>query len=832
MTKDAALHPPRRILIINPDLPIFPGRAMHEYLNTVGLRSLGYRVGLVSALHAQYQAEALESLTKHGVELFLWRSPHLHQTVAVGNRGEKPLWRRRLAHIWLRTWDALRDWRRPKDTKFADYIFRNLAEPLQEALNAGPWDVVIVIQSTFARWIDYLPRQLFSGSVLVFHDVRTRVYEQRSELGTWWQRLADAWESRRYRRFESEYGRRFDLAITVSEVDEAYARDRLGLKNLVTVPIPIDPEYFHPLPEHPEVPGRIVFTGTMNHPPNVDAAVYFAREVFPAVRRVFPQAEFWIVGRDPAPEVQALADLPGVVVTGFVPDIRTYIASADVVVVPLRYGAGMRNKILEAWGMAKCIISTSLGAEGLHYRDGEHLLIADSAEEMVAQISRVFRHPELKARIKAQGRQLVFRDHHPTIIANQYAKAIRQAYQRGRARRARPRRFVFDLHWMYPGVAGGIENLTRSFLAELMALDRESRYVLFGPRVLRYTLDLRYSPNFSFYPLEITHSEKILAWLKQAAARIGAPIWRTDAVRHLFRLRDLEGVVSYSPSGYVHPLLRPLRNVVLVPDIQHEYHPEFFTPEQLAIRRRVYKEAVDKAAHVCAISEFTRQSLIERYGVPPEKVTTTYLAADPLYQRPLDPQVARRVVEKYHLPPGEYLYYPANTWHHKNHITLFRALTLLRDRYHFRPLLVLTGAPKEAHEKLMRFIQEEQLEGQVRFLGYLPVEDLPALYAQALMLVYPSLFEGFGMPVLEAMWSGAPVVASRVSSIPEVAGEAAILLPPEEPGAWAEAIYQVATDSTLRQELIARGRIQARRFSWQRFTVQTLRILNRVYDEE
>ena len=100
------------------------------------------------------------------------------------------------------------------------------------------------------------------------------------------------------------------------------------------------------------------------------------------------------------------------------------------------------------------------------------------------------------------------------------------------------------------------------------------------------------------------------------------------------------------------------------------------------------------------------------------------------------------------------------------------------------------------------------------------------------MLVYPSLFEGFGMPVLEAMWSGAPVVASRVSSIPEVAGEAAILLPPEEPGAWAEAIYQVATDSTLRQELIARGRIQARRFSWQRFTVQTLRILNRVYDEE
>ena len=832
MTKDASLQPPRRILIINPDLPIFPGRAANEYFSTVGLRKLGYRVGLVSALYVQYQADALESLTKYGIELFLWRSPHLAQSAVADSQGGKAPWRQRLASVWLRTWDALRDWRRPRDTKFADYIFRNLAEPLQEALNAGPWDVVIVIQSTFARWIDYLPRQLFSGSVLVFHDVRTRVYEQRSELGTWGRRLADAWESRRYRHFEKQYGRRFDMTIAVSEVDEAYARARLGLKNMVTVPLPIDPEYFHPLPDHPEVPGRIVFTGTMNHPPNVDAAIYFAREVFPRVRQAFPQAEFWVVGRDPTPEVWALDDLPGVVVTGFVPDIRTYLAAADVVVVPLRYGAGMRNKILEAWGMTKCVISTSLGAEGLHYREGEHLLIADTAEEMVAQISRVFRHPELKERIKMQGRQLVFREHHPVVIANQYAQAIRQAYQRGRARRARPRRFVFDLHWMYPGVAGGIENLTRAFLAELMALDRDSRYVLVGPRVLRYTLDLRYSPNFSFYSLETTHREKMLAWLKQAAARVGAPIWRTEAVRTLFRLRDLDGVVSYSPSGYVHPLLRPLRNVVLVPDIQHEYYPEFFTPEQLAVRRRVYKEAVERAAHVCAISEFTRQSLIERYGVPPEKVTTTYLAADSLYHRPLDPQVARRVVEKYHLPPGGYLYYPANTWHHKNHVTLLQALILLRERHRLRPLLVLTGAPKEAHEELMRFIQEHGLEKQVCFLGYLPGEDLPALYAQALMLVYPSLFEGFGMPVLEAMWSGIPVVASQVSSIPEVAGEAAILLPPKKPEAWAEAIFQVATDSALRQELIARGRIQARRFSWQRFTVQTLSILNRVYDEE
>jgi len=822
---------PQRILILNPDLPIFPGRAMHEYLNTIGLRQLGHQVGLVSAVHTQRQADALDSLRRYGIELYLWWSPFLNNTnSALSKKQESQKWSR-----WHRRFEMLwhwwRDWRRPTDTKFADLTFRNLAEPLYQALLAHPWDVLIVIQSVYAHWIDYLPE--FPLRVLVFHDVRSRLYEQRSRLAqSWKMRWLDYLEAWRYRRFERQYAQRYDLAITVSSVDEAYAQVHFQPRRLVTVPIPVDADYFRPLPGFQEVPGRIMFTGTMNHPPNVDAALYFAREIFPLIRQQHPQAEFWIVGRDPAPEVQALSNLPGIVVTGFVEDIRRYIATAEVIVVPLRYGAGMRNKILEAWGMEKCIVSTSLGAEGLSFEEEKHLLIADNREAMVTQILRVFHEPELKERLKRHGREIVLRQHHPTRIVRRYQRAIRDAFQVRYSDYVRHRKVVLDLHWMYPGLAGGIESLTRSFLKELITLDRETEYILFGPQILRYTLDLRHAPNFSFFPLERRYVDRLMDWGRRLAERLKWPCWKTPEVRRLLTLRDLKGSVSFSISGYIHPTLRPLRNVLLVPDIQHEYHPEFFSPEQLAERRRIYQEAVQQAIYIGAISEFTRRSLIEYYHVPPEKVTTLYLAADPIYHTSTyAPQQVRRVLQKYQLPAGEYLFYPANTWPHKNHLTLLQALVILREQYRLRPLLVCTGASKEAHKDLLRFVAEHHLENQVRFLGYLPLEEMPILYANAMMMVYPSLFEGFGMPILEAMWSGTPVLASNTTSIPEVAGEAAILLPPKRPEAWAEHIYLLATRSDLREELRQRGFQQARKFSWRRFTVQVLQIFKQVYEQ-
>src|SRR5262249_10768362 len=207
--------------------------------------------------------------------------------------------------------------RRPIDTFVQDRHFRRIAEPLLEALGDGSWQALVVVQSTCARWLDYLPR--FPVSVLVMHDVRALVYERRAEAaGTARERRAYARQARRYRRFEGEYCRRYDLVITVSAADEAWVREHYRPIRLVTVPIPVDAGYFAPMPWRGEQPARITFTGLMAHPPNADAACFFAREVLPVIRRTVPDAEFWIVGRDPTPDVSALAALPGVVVTGFV----------------------------------------------------------------------------------------------------------------------------------------------------------------------------------------------------------------------------------------------------------------------------------------------------------------------------------------------------------------------------------------------------------------------------------------------------------------------------------------------------------------------------------
>src|SRR5262249_18706793 len=207
--------------------------------------------------------------------------------------------------------------------------------------------------------------------------------------------------------FERQYCRQYDLVITVSSTDEAWVRQHYQPTRLVTVPIPVDSDYFHPLPEVCEAAACVVFTGAMDHPPNADAAWFFARQVLPLVQQTIPEAEFWIVGRNPAPQVKALAELPGVVITGFVHDIRPYIAQATVVVVPLRFGSGMRNKILEAWAMQKCVVSTQVGAEGLDYQDGVNILIADDAPTLAAQVVRAIQEPCWRDQLRAQGRQLI-----------------------------------------------------------------------------------------------------------------------------------------------------------------------------------------------------------------------------------------------------------------------------------------------------------------------------------------------------------------------------------------------------------------------------------------
>lgn len=409
--------PAPALLFLNAHLPVFPGGGGVEALTTRHLARLAEAVGLVSQAHSAADLTAARALTDAGVRLYLWRSPG---AAGVPAPSAPPPWLVAAASLRDALWGLVRG--RPADTRAWDRALRRMRPALQEALGERDWPVLFVVESAAAAFVQALPRRPLVA-VLALHDVRTRLYESRAAAArgparAWWRVQA-----RLYRRFERRWSRRYDLVTTVSQADAEWVRAQLAPGAVAVVPLPVDADYFTPREDLPERPGRLVFTGLMSHPPNADAAAFFAREVLPRVRRRVPGAHLQIVGRHPGHGVCALRALPGVEVTGAVPDVRPHLAQAQVVVVPLRFGSGARQKILEAWAMQRCVVSTPLGAEGLHARDGENLLLAEGAGGLAERVGAALEDAALRDAVRRPGRALVLERHDPaTIAADLYAR--------------------------------------------------------------------------------------------------------------------------------------------------------------------------------------------------------------------------------------------------------------------------------------------------------------------------------------------------------------------------------------------------------------------------
>jgi glycosyltransferase involved in cell wall biosynthesis len=222
---------------------------------------------------------------------------------------------------------------------------------------------------------------------------------------------------------------------------------------------------------------------------------------------------------------------------------------------------------------------------------------------------------------------------------------------------------------------------------------------------------------------------------------------------------------------------------------------------------------------VLADSEATRRDLGRSYGIAPEKVRVAYPGIDPTLTLMTDTGVLKSVREKYGLPP-RYLFFIGSLRPRKNLTRLVEAFAKAQPP---DTALVLAGKPGRAAQDLIA--QVERLDLPVIFPGYVADADVAALYSAALALVFPSLYEGFGFPVAEAMRCGTPVICSNTSSLPEIAGDAALLVDPLDADAIAEAIRRVAGDSDLRASLSARGKARAARFTWEDAAHRTLTTL-------
>lgn len=238
-------------------------------------------------------------------------------------------------------------------------------------------------------------------------------------------KLAYAIEAWKMAIYETRTLRRFQHVIAVSDHDRNAMLTLSSGCPITVVPTGVDTEKYHVAPPASGNPPLVVFTGSMDWEPNIDAVEYFCREIWPAVLASFPDARFQIVGRNPHPRVRRLASA-SVEVTGAVSSVTDYLRSATVVIVPLRIGGGTRLKIFEAMAMAKALVSTPIGAEGLHVTHGRDLLIGDNADSFATSILRLLRDPELRRSYEQNAAALAAR-YDWSQIARRFAEVLRDA---------------------------------------------------------------------------------------------------------------------------------------------------------------------------------------------------------------------------------------------------------------------------------------------------------------------------------------------------------------------------------------------------------------------
>jgi len=289
------------------------------------------------------------------------------------------------------------------------------------------------------------------------------------------------------------------------------------------------------------------------------------------------------------------------------------------------------------------------------------------------------------------------------------------------------------------------------------------------------------------------------------------------------------GIDALFAAGNVCPLVGGYCRVLKINTLQHYHAPHMIGAAKSTYRKAAFAASARVADAIVANSSTTKQEICSLVGIEEKKVKTVWEAVDECF-RPASPEERKLVRERFGLTK-RYLLFSSTLWPYKNAHTLIRAFGSLVRQYHPDVELVIAGRVDELSYKaqLDSIVTEEALSGLVRFLGAVLNREMPALYSAAEMLVYPSLAETFGKPLVEAMRCDLPVIASRASCIPEILGGSGVLVDPNDINALANAMHQVLTDEAMRSDLIERGRKQGSKFSWPESALQTLEVIESTY---
>jgi len=376
-----------RILMLSPTLPwpLNMGDKIRIFHVLRELARAGHEVSLFALAHEPYGPEDLATLKAHCQELYV---------IPVKNR---PRLQAAIKSIVSR---------RPyRVAKFESPEFRQaVAEALQ-----GDYDILWVhfLETLTYGLQPHLPERRLLV-VLDQHNADERFWETYAREGRPWVRLFAKINLWQLRGIQASLLKQVDVILSASEEDADFTRSRL--LNLATqvwvVPNGVDTEGLRP-PDITKRGNRIIFCGAMDVLMNIDAVARFARRIFPKVRRAVPDAEFWIVGRDPVPEVKALGLLPGVRVTGCVEDVRPYYGEAKVAVAPFRYGGGTKLKVLEAMALGVPVVASPVGCQGIEVVPGKHLFKEENEEAFAQRVVNLLQDESLRRQMATEARRLV-----------------------------------------------------------------------------------------------------------------------------------------------------------------------------------------------------------------------------------------------------------------------------------------------------------------------------------------------------------------------------------------------------------------------------------------
>lgn len=357
---------------------------------------------------------------------------------------------------------------------------------------------------------------------------------------------------------------------------------------------------------------------------------------------------------------------------------------------------------------------------------------------------------------------------------------------------------------LYPGKIGGAEQYVRNTIREMAQMEDLSVFVFVN--------------NTAFATFE---SEGCVEIVKIEDAEN-----RDTQLRFWIDYKNLD--VMFCPLFFIAPSDCPIPAVASILDVQHEFFPQYFSKKVLADIRKSTADTLQQADGILTISEYSKKTIIDKYQVVGDKICVTYLNSDGVFDLPVDTVRKEEIKNKI---GAEYIFYPANSWPHKNHINLLKAYSILKEKYHTGLKLVFTGDGKQQKKEIDEYISNNNLKEDIIYLGYLPQDSMPYVFSNATVLAFPSVFEGFGIPLVEAMKAKVAIACSECGSIPEVAGDAALYFDAYNPEDIAEKIYRLESDEKLRQRLIAKGELIAQKYSWKTCAEETVAYLRNIWEE-